>query len=46
MKLVRRQFLHGAALGVLMSAAPRIVGAQSYPDKPVRLVVPAPPGPM
>jgi tripartite-type tricarboxylate transporter receptor subunit TctC len=44
MKLTRRQFLHLAALGVLVPAVPRIAGAQSYPFKPVRLVVPAPPG--
>jgi tripartite-type tricarboxylate transporter receptor subunit TctC len=44
MKLKRRQLLPLAALGVLMPAAPRIAGAQSYPFKPVRLVVPAPPG--
>jgi tripartite-type tricarboxylate transporter receptor subunit TctC len=44
MKLVRRRLLHLVGLGVLMPAAPRIVGAQSYPAKPVRLVVPAPPG--
>jgi tripartite-type tricarboxylate transporter receptor subunit TctC len=40
----RRQLLHLAALGVLMPAAPRIASARSYPFKPVRLVVPAPPG--
>ena len=44
MKLKRRQLLHLAALGVVMPAAPRIASAQSYPVKPVRLVVPAPPG--
>jgi tripartite-type tricarboxylate transporter receptor subunit TctC len=44
MKLKRRQLLPLAALCVLMPAAPRIAGAQSYPFKPVRLVVPAPPG--
>jgi len=44
MKLKRRQLLHLAALGVLMPASPRIASARSYPFKPVRLVVPAPPG--
>jgi len=44
MKLKRRQLLHLVALGVVMPAAPRIASAQSYPVKPVRLVVPAPPG--
>ncbi len=44
MRLVRTQFLRLAALGVLMPALPRIVGAQTYPAKPVHLVVPAPPG--
>lgn len=44
MRLARTQFLRLAALGVLIPAVPRIVGAQSYPVKPVRLVVPAPPG--
>lgn len=44
MSLKRRQVLQLSALGVLMPAAPRLAGAEDYPEKPVRLVVPAPPG--
>jgi tripartite-type tricarboxylate transporter receptor subunit TctC len=44
MRLHRRRLLRLAALGTLMPAAPHSAGASSYPVKPVRLVVPAPPG--
>jgi tripartite-type tricarboxylate transporter receptor subunit TctC len=39
MKLQRRQFLHVAAGAAAMSAMSRIAGAQTYPTKPVRLIV-------
>jgi tripartite-type tricarboxylate transporter receptor subunit TctC len=42
MRLPRRQFLHLAAAAV--AAAPRIARAQSYPDRPVRMIVPYAPG--
>jgi tripartite-type tricarboxylate transporter receptor subunit TctC len=43
MKLPRRQFLHLAAGAAALSALPR-AGAQSYPTRPVRLIVPVAPG--
>jgi tripartite-type tricarboxylate transporter receptor subunit TctC len=39
MKLPRRQFLHLAAVAVALPALPRIGRAQSYPMRPVRIVV-------
>jgi tripartite-type tricarboxylate transporter receptor subunit TctC len=39
MKLPRRRFLHLAAGAVALPALPRLASAQSYPTKPVRLVV-------
>jgi tripartite-type tricarboxylate transporter receptor subunit TctC len=36
----RRQFLHLAAGAAALLAAPRIARAQSYPSRPVRLIVP------
>jgi tripartite-type tricarboxylate transporter receptor subunit TctC len=39
MKLLRRRFLHLAAGAAALSAAPRIARAQSYPARPVRLIV-------
>jgi tripartite-type tricarboxylate transporter receptor subunit TctC len=43
MKLRRRQFLHLAAGAVALSVS-RIAGAQAYPARAVRLVIPFPPG--
>src|SRR5438132_429717 len=40
----RRQFLHLAAGAAALPAMPRIARAQAYPARPVRLIVPAPPG--
>src|ERR1700719_3101271 len=39
MKLARRQFLHLAAGAVTFPAISRIASAQSYPPRPVRIVV-------
>jgi tripartite-type tricarboxylate transporter receptor subunit TctC len=44
MKLPRRQFLHLAAGAAVLPAFSRIAGAQAYPARPVRLIVPVPPG--
>src|SRR5450755_1448534 len=44
MKLPRRQFLHLAASAAALTAVTRIAGAQNYPARPIRLVVPFPPG--
>ncbi len=40
MKLRRRQFLQFAGSAVAGLAAPRLASAQSYPAKPVRLIIP------
>ena len=44
MKLQRRRFLHLAAAAAVLPAASRMAVAQSYPDRPVRVVVPYAPG--
>ena len=44
MKLPRRKFLHLAAGAAALPALSRIAGAQAYPSRPVRLIVPAPAG--
>src|SRR5258707_12711408 len=44
MKLHRRTFLHLAASAVALPVASRIARAQTYPSRPVRIMVGAPPG--
>jgi tripartite-type tricarboxylate transporter receptor subunit TctC len=44
MKLQRRRFLHLAAAAAALPAASRMAVAQSYPDRPVHVVVPYAPG--
>ena len=44
MKLSRRQFLHLAAGATALPVASRFARAQTYPTRPVRIVVGYPPG--
>src|SRR4249920_1903239 len=44
MKLPRRQFLHLAAGAAALPAVSRIARGQAYPTRPIRLVIPFPPG--
>src|SRR5690242_15025494 len=40
----RRKFLHLAAGAAALPAASRLAGAQTYPSRPVRIIVGFPPG--
>jgi tripartite-type tricarboxylate transporter receptor subunit TctC len=44
MNFPRRQFLHLAAGAAVISTISHIASAQSYPSRPIRLVIPYPPG--
>src|SRR5262245_11316633 len=44
MKLPRRTFLHLAAAAAVLPAVARTARAQSYPERPVRVIVPYAPG--
>jgi len=44
MKRPRRQFLHLAAGAAALLAVPQVAKAQAYPARPVRIIVPVPPG--
>src|SRR5262249_44379024 len=44
MKLPRRNFLHLAAGAAALPAVSRIARAQTYPSRPVRIIVGVPPG--
>jgi tripartite-type tricarboxylate transporter receptor subunit TctC len=44
MNLPRRRFLYLAAGAVAMPAISRVAMAQTYPTRPIRLVIPFPPG--
>jgi tripartite-type tricarboxylate transporter receptor subunit TctC len=44
MKLPRRQFLHLAAGAAALPAVSRIARAQTYPTRPITLIVPFTPG--
>ena len=44
MKLSRRHFLHLAASGAVLPAIPRVARAQTYPTRPVRIIVGLPAG--
>ena len=44
MRLLRRQFLRLAAGAALLPAVPRLARAQSYPSRPVTMIVPFPAG--
>jgi tripartite-type tricarboxylate transporter receptor subunit TctC len=43
-KLPRRQFLHLVAGAAALPSASLVARAQSYPTRPIRLVIPCPPG--
>jgi len=44
MKLPRRNFLHLAACAAALPAVSRVAWAQAYPTRPVRWIIPFPPG--
>jgi tripartite-type tricarboxylate transporter receptor subunit TctC len=44
MKLPGRRFLHLAVGAAALPPAPRFAWAQGYPTRPVRIIVPYPPG--
>ena len=44
MTLPRRSFLHMAATAVAMPAVSTIASADTYPSRPVHIIVPVPPG--
>ena len=44
MKLPRRQFLHLAAGAAALPAVSRMASAQTYPSRPISIVVPFPAG--
>jgi tripartite-type tricarboxylate transporter receptor subunit TctC len=44
MKLPRRKFLSLASGSAALAAASRIAGAQTYPSRPITMIVPFPPG--
>jgi tripartite-type tricarboxylate transporter receptor subunit TctC len=44
MKMTRRTLLQAAAVAAALPAASRIAKAQAYPTRPIRLVIPFPPG--
>jgi tripartite-type tricarboxylate transporter receptor subunit TctC len=44
MKIPRRQFLHLAAGAAELPAVSRIAAAQTYPTRPITIVVPFPAG--
>jgi tripartite-type tricarboxylate transporter receptor subunit TctC len=44
MGIPRRQFLHVVAAAAGLAAAPKALRADTYPSRPVRLVLPFPPG--
>jgi tripartite-type tricarboxylate transporter receptor subunit TctC len=44
LKLPRRTFLQVAAGAVALPAVSRVAKAQAYPTRPIRLVIPFPPG--
>jgi tripartite-type tricarboxylate transporter receptor subunit TctC len=44
MKLARRKFLHLAASSVALPAVSRVATAQTYPSRPITMIVPFPAG--